>query len=387
MPGKNHEHVQVIAEIIFSTNHENILNEIIVGTFNLNAFVESQEDTIRKEILENWDSIVGTGNPYWERDNITESDLKFLIGRLKHDLCSKLPELIKSSLKEKYQGWQLQYVETLTKIKDLMVSLCQRANVGPPWELVEFQSLALSLQRIATNIEKVRLFFTAQQLKIEPVAIPKVALPSEFDAKSIQPKYDCICGLSENAASISDFKSPSLFKLPSDNVVTAHSLAGKQGAHSTSLDEEEICEIGSNHIFERSLVNGFVNTVKYKPALVPEKHVREKGFEHGDRVRVVNVRPVGDRMHYEFELVEKANLHYTNRVQINMCIVEQDEDGLFVERTANGQPIFVVDENDQKVFLKEHDISRLKLISGDIVDIAFRPNDPKNARVVWKHYT
>lgn len=389
MTGKNQEHIQAFAETVFKINRESIMNTILEGTFNLDDFVESKEDAIRKELHENWESFVGTGNPYWDRENISDSDLKFMIGRIKHDLCLKLPELIKADLKEKYRDAQLQYVKTLSHIKELLVSLCERADIGTSRDLVDLQVKVVSLQSIASHIEKIRLFFTAQQLKIDPVTIPTLSMPQELFIRAVD-TCDSVKGHSEIATAVTSFTPAHEDLTPKETAVSVGdgNSASQQAEPGTSnIESDADSEIGTIHIFERTLVNGFVRTVKHTPAIVPEKQIREKGFEHGDKLRVVKTRQVGEKVHYEFELAEKGNVPPTTRVQISMCIVEKDEDGLFVEKAASGQTKIIVDGTARKIHLKEHDITRLKICDGDIVDIAFWPKDPENARVVWKHYT
>ncbi|RRJ54965.1 hypothetical protein EHV15_35950 [Paenibacillus oralis] len=382
MTGKNQEHIQTLAETIFNMGRESIMNNIMDGTFNLDDFVESQEGNIRKELDENWETLVGTGNPYWDRGSITENDLKFIMGRLMHELCLKLPEIIKKALKEGYHAWQLEYVETLTQVKDLTVSLCQKENVGSTRELMNLQTKVLFLQSVSSLIEKARLFFTAQQLKIDPVAIPVLTFPSELEIKVAQanePIEISEIAVTASVSATSPTPETQIESTPTGRKKTTKTTTGNEG----TMNENEI---GTVHIFERSLVNGFVNTVEYKPAFVPEKIIRERDFEHGDKIRVVNVRPVGDKIHYDFELAEKTNSHPSHRIQINLCIVEQDTGGLFVQRADSGQTKVVFDGAERKFYLKEHDITRLKLTGGDIVDIAFWSNDPETVRVVWKHY-
>jgi hypothetical protein len=383
MTGKNLEHIQTLAENVFSKSQENIMNQIMDGTFNLDDFIESQEHNIRDELHDNWEGLVGEGNAYWERDSISDSDLKFLMGRLKHELCLKLPEIIKRDLKVKYQSWQLQYIETLTQVKDLTVNLCQKENVGSSRELMDLQSTTSSLHLIASLIDKVRLFFTAQQLKIDRVAIPVVTIPSDLEIKAIE-ETDLFNGNAEIAAAAST-PAPAA-ESPIESVPSENNTANVSSTTTGDSDSESESEIGSVHIFERSPVNGFVNTVKHKPALVPESTIREKGFDHGDKLRVLNVRPFGDRMHYDFELVEKGSSSASNRVQFNLCIVEKDDNGLFVQKAEIGQTKIVIDGTERKLYLLEKDITRLKIVPEDIIDIAFKPNNSEYVRVAWKHY-
>lgn len=385
MTNKNQEHIQLLTENFFNHGREAILSQIMDGTFNIDDYVESNEEILRKELNQHWETLVGTGNPYWERESITESDLKFIIGRLKHDLCLKLPDIIKRELKEKYQDWQSQYLDNLMQLKDITVNLCQKKNVGSSRELMKLQTIALSLQNLSSLIEKVRLYFTAQQLKIDPVAIPVLTFPADLEAKATR-ENETEKGICEIAAAASVLPSAS----ESEALMEAASTDKETKLSTSSAYKAEISEdgneIGTVHIFERALVNGFVNTVKHKPALVPEKFIREKGFEHGDELRVINVRAVGDKMHYDFELAKKVGLPAPNRIQINFCIVERDDAGYFVQRADSGQSKIIVDGTEWKIYLKEHDAERLKITEGDIIDIAFRPFNTETARVVWKHY-
>lgn len=385
-----------LSEVVFQKNEEFIISEIFKGSFNLDHFVDTQEDTILISINEDWEGLIGTSNPYWDREMINDSDIRFLIGRFKHDLCLKLPELIKNHLRDKYIDYQRQYVETLTRIKDTVVRLCESSDIGTSQELLDLQSSALSLQVITTNIEKARLYFTAQQLNLDPVEISTLLLPSDLIVKA-SPREISLKANSEVAAAASTQLTSQISPDDAKAALSAEELIQDTNDTSTSITQHERSgrdtednldlEIGSIHIFERALVNGFVNTIKEKPAFIPERRVREKGFEHGDKLIVTERQQVGDKMHYEFELVEKSNTPALNRIEFNWCIVEEEEVGLFVDKHQSGQNHINLFGKDYKIQLSQQDILRLKISVGDIIDIACRPNNPGVARVVWKHHT
>jgi hypothetical protein len=375
------EQIEALAASLFSDKKQEVLAKIYAGTFNLDEFVEGQTEYIQRHLTENWSSYVDTTNPYWNLADVSPSDMKFLMGRIMHDLCIKLPEFIRQEMQETYTALQKEYKNVLNEMKNLFVSFCERGDTAQLEELTEFQSLTFKLQAIASKIEKTRLFFTAQQLKIE-----EINLLINHDLHDV--KINEISSLQMTKETTIREPIPSALEVPSQQptpTVADHEEKITSSKPKTNTDGELEAEVGTIHTFERSLVNGFVNTVKHGPTLVPESHIREKGFEHGDKLRVASVKQNGDQVQYEFELAEKGPSVPNNRIQHNMCIVEKDEKGYFVQKSLNG---LTVDSqgNPFQFRLKEHDISRLKIDEGDIVDIAFRPKDPSSVRVVWKHY-
>ncbi|MEQ6377552.1 DUF2325 domain-containing protein [Bacillaceae bacterium S4-13-58] len=134
------------------------------------------------------------------------------------------------------------------------------------------------------------------------------------------------------------------------------------------------------YTFERKLVGGYVPE---RDVYLPEYVVRTAGISNGDKISLE--RKDTKKEEYFVHLLEKKNIP-VKREEIQYGIVRRDGDLLLVDTTLQeGMKLIKIDDMPYTFLLREQDIQKMQLEDGDIVDIAYDPDNPNYFRVVWKH--
>ena len=138
--------------------------------------------------------------------------------------------------------------------------------------------------------------------------------------------------------------------------------------------------------FHRKMKGGFLPDIG---VFVPETIIRTLGIEHGDYVQATEI---GDSYYngkkkYYFDLVEKSNKPpVADRVPLDYCLVEKDENMFVVKRTLmSGGERIRLNDAPYSFILRDDDVREHKIAENDIIDIAYSANDPMFYKVVWKH--
>lgn len=141
--------------------------------------------------------------------------------------------------------------------------------------------------------------------------------------------------------------------------------------------------------FSRKLAGGFLLTDSVLHNIfVPEKVIREEGFEDGDCIGVELVGPeTSTRPMYKYFMVEKNKYKMTSeRRELNQAIVDYDVElkRFFVEKNVSKETIRIAD-TPVRLYISEKDTSDFNLSKGDIVDVAWYQNNFNKGKVVWKY--
>ena len=138
-------------------------------------------------------------------------------------------------------------------------------------------------------------------------------------------------------------------------------------------------------IFTRNLKGGAVFQ-DGESIYVPEVVIRTINIEHGDRIEAIpKTNAPGE---YWFDIIEKTdNPENKNRVEIRYALVEEQDGMLIVRRSVlSGGENIKIGEYDHAFKLDEYESKRLKLKPGDLIDIAYNPNDLSHHKITWKHH-
>lgn len=137
----------------------------------------------------------------------------------------------------------------------------------------------------------------------------------------------------------------------------------------------------NSYEFERHLKGGYIREID---VFVPEKIIRQLGFEDGDLISAVSL---GNKM-YHYELVEKAKERRpTNRIQLNFCVLSKRDSMLVASEYLEDGELKSIKYNDAPYTFRISDETRIKedLEEGSIVDIAYYKDNVDVFRVIWKH--
>ncbi|QST02710.1 hypothetical protein IMZ31_19365 (plasmid) [Pontibacillus sp. ALD_SL1] len=143
-------------------------------------------------------------------------------------------------------------------------------------------------------------------------------------------------------------------------------------------------EIGTRYRFDRKLNGGILEDLD-GGYMIPERMVRHMDVQHGDTVEIVDRYPYKDQISYKFKIAERGNEFHQGRVQYNQCPVKEEAGRLVIDESKQ-TGLLRMNEVFHTFVLREHDVSRLQLQKGDIVDVAYYDNAPdQTIRVIYKY--
>lgn len=136
------------------------------------------------------------------------------------------------------------------------------------------------------------------------------------------------------------------------------------------------------YTFIRNLKGGHI-TIGGQNLYVPETIIRVLDINHGDKLRATSKG--ADK--YYYEIAEKTN-DPTNpeRETIDYALVEKQDGMLIASRSmAKGGENIKINNYLHTFRIPNEDCLKFALKEGDLIDIAFNPNDPSYYRVIWKY--
>lgn len=116
---------------------------------------------------------------------------------------------------------------------------------------------------------------------------------------------------------------------------------------------------------------------------VPERSIREFGFEDGDliRARSQGVKHTGSRSKefYYFDIIAKGNPSHSMRREVFFCQVlwDRDVDQYYIQAK--------IDDHEEKLYLKTEDVYSLAIQEDDRIDYAFWSGQERDGSVAWKY--
>ena len=143
---------------------------------------------------------------------------------------------------------------------------------------------------------------------------------------------------------------------------------------------------GSGYPFKRLLAGGTLNNDEI---YVPEKVVRQLGIAHGDLIRAVFMKKHNNKNIYRYDVVESKNgPDPRERNHFSYGIVKYDDasHSYYADEDIYHNPL-LVDGVQSIALLSERDEEAYRLVTDDIVDIAWYDGWFSEAKVIWKHQT
>lgn len=149
------------------------------------------------------------------------------------------------------------------------------------------------------------------------------------------------------------------------------------------VEEEE--EKVKGYVFERKLRGGILPDID---AFVPEGIIRRLGVQHGDLVQAEKQSEYGNRIKYHYTLVESRNMgEAPGRIQVDYCLVEKEAGHLVVKGDYLKNQSIRFDGVRYSLILNEQDIRNFEIKEGDIIDVAYKAENPAENKVLWMHET
>jgi hypothetical protein len=370
---KNLEMIQSIAQYLMMNNKKEILLLLLSGKLNINNYLVDRPNLVLPYLKDNWEQIVDTTNPYWNRDMVTDEDYHFIFRRILPDINTVFISLLQQSFQEFEEERIAQYTNAVGLLLSSINAISSQNDIADQTDIQKLQEAVIQLSISKNEIEKVRLYFATLDLNQSATQLQFRELPMELTDQVIEEQR--IMQKSEPEKELLEL------------VVGEKEIASATAVKEIAPDKSNVDpDIGTIHSLDRKIVGGYINTLN-SPAFLPESMLREKGFDHGDKLKVSKKTPHGDLFRYEFELVEKAKQPNKERSQYNLCVVEKDNTMHFVEKTHGGSVDSYLRFNEvpYKFIIKDEDVKKFKLGPGDLIDIAFRTNDPTSMKVIWKY--
>lgn len=139
------------------------------------------------------------------------------------------------------------------------------------------------------------------------------------------------------------------------------------------------------YVFERKLRGGILPDIE---AFVPEGIIRRLGIGHGDLVQAEKQSEYGNRVKYHYTLVESRNEgEAPGRIQMDYCLVEKEAGHLVVRGDYLKNQFIRFDGVRYSLILNEQDIRNFEIKEGDVIDVAYKSDNPSENKVLWMHET
>ncbi|MCC2248946.1 DUF2325 domain-containing protein [Virgibacillus sp. AGTR] len=210
-----------------------------------------------------------------------------------------------------------------------------------------------------------------------------------FDAETIHSVYSglyqyeqflhalCDIPVEENLKE-SDTKTK--MELPTTPIQSTQKLQDQQVSNHETVQIENDTE--PLYTFTRNLRGGCI-IVNGKKVYVPETTIRLLNIEHGDKLILSSKRD----NKYFYEIAEKTDDPNTpERATVEYALVEKQDGMLIANRSmVEGGLNIKIDDMLHTFRLPKEDCLKFNLKEGDLIDIAYNPNDPTFHRVIWKY--
>lgn len=139
------------------------------------------------------------------------------------------------------------------------------------------------------------------------------------------------------------------------------------------------------YLFERKLRGGILPEIE---AFVPEGIIRKLGLEHGDMVQAEKLYDNGNRTKYLYTLVQSKKAgDAPGRKQMDYCLVEKEAGSLVVKGSYLKNEFIRFDGVRYSIVLNEQDLQRFEIKEGDLIDVAYKDENPAESKVLWIHET
>lgn len=152
------------------------------------------------------------------------------------------------------------------------------------------------------------------------------------------------------------------------------------------VKEQETVLINSKPVyrFERKIIGGFIKELE---SFVPEAIVRKLGIENGDMLHAIPIETEDPNIkHFRYEIAEKGDgIEPSDRIQVNHCLVKKEAGYLVVDKSEQTGEYIRYEEGLYTILLNEHEVQKLMIKEGSLVDIAYPAGKPQMAKVIWVH--
>jgi hypothetical protein len=339
--------VQLVVVEIIQKHISTFLFDVTTGSVNIGTYWNhySVEDDLEPLMYKFWSGLTDSQNDYWNLEQVSPEDKQFVFGRLRKAVIDLLPGAIESALADEYKRITESAAASILKLQKQAAVLSAAVSSA---DLSGLRETLDDLIHQKVNLEKYQLLLRGT---LSDPDVNKRLLPSEAITEAAVSKEPALLPKEE------------LKKLPAE-------------------PQEAL------YAFERKLRGGFVPALA---AFINEAEVREKGYDHGDLLRLKKNVPTTPPT-YEFELAKKVDGSLPERIQFNYCRIEMMKGAWFVKLyapfTAQGNTKEVPIKLDDQLFqpnLDEKDVRGYRLKVGDRIDIAFWKNNPGRVKVIWLH--
>lgn len=225
-----------------------------------------------------------------------------------------------------------------------------------------------------------------RKTKIEP-ASQEPPIKKELTQETSQEELNLTSEKIENRQTIEPKRERKVFAedKQASYIENATDFYQEPAEEATETNEEEIVEEIKGYVFERKLRGGILPDIE---AFVPEGIIRRLGIHHGDLVQAVKQSEVGSRTKYHYTLVESRNEgEAPGRIQVDYCLVEKEAGHLVVKGDYLKNQFIRFDGVRYSLVLNEQDIRTFEIKEGDIVDVAYKADNPLENKVLWMHET
>ncbi|KJD42652.1 hypothetical protein [Paenibacillus terrae] len=362
-----------ISELISSSTFSRYINYIQNGLSDIQRIWnnESWDDILENYMNNYWEDLIDLNeNPYWSPDNTTNED-KILV-------FSKLKKAVFSTIHKNYQALLEQRLKLLLgEGTELWDTFKESVN-----DIYVIKSSA-DIWKLRNQIDKLLLHYTLmEKTKLVwegPLNYSDISLttPELQNIEFVPPTH--------LGTEVNEDPSATLPEL----VDITNSIIEDQSTLYKDIDKKDN---KITYVFKRNLKGGIVPNLPPKGAFIPERIVREKNIEHGDKLKLIKSYTQNEQTYYDFDIVEKVSLIQHERIQFNYCILEKNENSWYVEqhepfKKAGNNKRININWNDApyRINLNEVDVHALNLNAGNLIDVAFWEDNPSSPKIIWYH--
>ncbi|QNR65261.1 hypothetical protein IAQ67_15215 [Paenibacillus peoriae] len=356
-----------ISELISNKTFSRYIDYIQNGLSDIQRIwkIENWDDILENYMYTHWNELIDLNeNPYWSPDNITNEDKILVFMKLKKSVLSAIHMNYQALIEQRLKLLLLDGTEMWTIFKESIKEIEVIKSSSEIWKLRN-QIEKLFLHYIL--MEKIKLVWEG------PSNYSEISLASpELQNIEIKP---------------STYLGPKTYETPLE---VSPELSDKQ----TSLLEDQLTmsKKAENYVFKRNLKGGIVPNYPPSGVFIPERFVREKNIEHGDKLKLTSNFTKNEQDYYDFEIVEKVSLIQHERIQFNYCILEQNESSWYVEEyepfkgAGNNKRVSIIwNDAPYRIYLSDVDVHALNLNAGNYIDISFWKNNPNSPKIIWHH--
>ena len=260
-----------------------------------------------------------------------------------------------------------------TGIKEEMINLIENLNLED-LSMEEWEETKYALEKCFSVAQYTNKVFKPEDVGLQPMAVSQQdTLPDEEG--SLHPDNEEIAETSKQI----------LQSTVSSNEVIFKEWLDSEFPNNGAIPNQDDVE-GNVYPFKRLLSGGTLNNDEI---YVPEKVVRQLDIAHGDLIRAFFMKKHNNKNIYRYEVVESKNgPEPRERNHFSYGIVKYDDTShsYYADEDIYHNPL-LVDGVQSIALLSERDEEAYRLVTDDIVDIAWYDGWFSEAKVIWKHQT